>query len=531
MLEEEGRAVTVAKAFFAATTKLSSNSEDILPQEDGVGERLSVFCLFSELFPEFATDKDRTDGAGKNGLMRLQFNKIGYEIYEKEQSRRVPAVRAKPGNPGYGFRRARWRETMQPGEDLETCERIMRSLGVNEERLLRIKQRVHAFKVDWDAVRRPSRPAGPGRPRGHKRAPEMAEPVCAAPAYPGCLGAAQHMELGNLTPTKKTKKIPSKQTAAKAADAASSPWTTPVAALVVDDRAPAGEQRPLVAAATMQPMQQHMQPQQAPPPAYKAAAVEEENQSLRSLNSSLLSERNELLSHLGDLDADLRGLHQRLLEGVGRLGPGQGDLSAAFHTMAMRFLAPEGASASKFALTPEQHAALDRAVTSYDEASRSQPRAAAPVRHAASTLVGAAASHAALRGEHAEQQQHRPVGGEAADEEGHALSCEELRAVLLDATYREDPADSSILAWRSEGVGAPPPAWGPGAAQGGAQHPLQAHGAEEGSGPASVCWDSDVTQLSTPEEREGEHPPIDACGDALGGCDWLYPRAGAATVF
>jgi hypothetical protein len=26
--------------------------------------------------------------------MRLQFNKIGYEIYEKEQSRRVPAVLA-----------------------------------------------------------------------------------------------------------------------------------------------------------------------------------------------------------------------------------------------------------------------------------------------------------------------------------------------------------------------------------------------------------------------------------------------------
>jgi hypothetical protein len=41
---------------------------------------------------------------GKGGLMRLQFNKIGYEIYDKEQSRRVPAVRAKPGNPGYGFR-------------------------------------------------------------------------------------------------------------------------------------------------------------------------------------------------------------------------------------------------------------------------------------------------------------------------------------------------------------------------------------------------------------------------------------------
>jgi hypothetical protein len=75
--------------------------------------------------------------------MRLQFNKIGYEIYEKEQSRRVPAVRAsrhlhcrppadqltgrrrvqvraKPGNPGYGFRRAKWRNTME-GEDRQVA--------------------------------------------------------------------------------------------------------------------------------------------------------------------------------------------------------------------------------------------------------------------------------------------------------------------------------------------------------------------------------------------------------------------------
>jgi hypothetical protein len=134
------------------------DNEDILPQEDAPDLKLSVFYLFSELFPEFVCDKER-DGpgsfslipralgaaswgyarrsasaerhmihgtrsslnlilhrfeplltrsnltaAGKGGLMRLQFNKIGYEIYDKEQSRRVPAVRAKPGNPGYGFR-------------------------------------------------------------------------------------------------------------------------------------------------------------------------------------------------------------------------------------------------------------------------------------------------------------------------------------------------------------------------------------------------------------------------------------------
>jgi hypothetical protein len=57
-------------------------------------------------FVSFPADPWRRK-AGKHGLMRLQFNKIGYEMYDKEQSRRVPAVRAKPGNPGYGFRRAR----------------------------------------------------------------------------------------------------------------------------------------------------------------------------------------------------------------------------------------------------------------------------------------------------------------------------------------------------------------------------------------------------------------------------------------
>jgi hypothetical protein len=89
--------VQVARAFFQASTKLSDDNEDILPQvrgvcatcslhmllscmflsfapgpagrlhvwvvqEDGVDQKLSVFHLFSELFPEYANDKDRDGG-------------------------------------------------------------------------------------------------------------------------------------------------------------------------------------------------------------------------------------------------------------------------------------------------------------------------------------------------------------------------------------------------------------------------------------------------------------------------------------
>jgi hypothetical protein len=62
--------------------------------------------------------------SGKIKRMRLHFNQIGYQIYGKEQSRRVPAVRAKPGNPGYGFRRAKWRDTIQNPEDARHCEQV-----------------------------------------------------------------------------------------------------------------------------------------------------------------------------------------------------------------------------------------------------------------------------------------------------------------------------------------------------------------------------------------------------------------------
>jgi hypothetical protein len=62
LANEECRAVQVARAFFQAATKLSDDNEDILPQEDGVDQKLSVFHLFSELFPEYANDKDRDGG-------------------------------------------------------------------------------------------------------------------------------------------------------------------------------------------------------------------------------------------------------------------------------------------------------------------------------------------------------------------------------------------------------------------------------------------------------------------------------------
>jgi hypothetical protein len=61
----ESRAGQVARAFFEAATKLSEDNEDILPQEDAPDLKLSVFFLFSELFPEFACDKEKDkDAAG-----------------------------------------------------------------------------------------------------------------------------------------------------------------------------------------------------------------------------------------------------------------------------------------------------------------------------------------------------------------------------------------------------------------------------------------------------------------------------------
>eukprot|EP00961_Rhodomonas_salina_P120067 1615784-Rhodomonas_salina.2 len=141
-------AVKVARAFFHACTKHSDDREDILPQEDGPDCQLSVYSIFADLFPQYA-------GSGKDGLLRLRFNKIGYELYEKGQSRRVPASKAKPGNPGYGFRLARWRNPLYNGEDNRICDLAFSSVGISPAKIEDIKARINQVRKEWDDVRRP----------------------------------------------------------------------------------------------------------------------------------------------------------------------------------------------------------------------------------------------------------------------------------------------------------------------------------------------------------------------------------------
>jgi hypothetical protein len=141
-------AVKVARAFFHACTKHSEDREDILPQEDAPECQLSVYSVFADLFPQYA-------GSGKDGLLRLRFNKIGYELYEKGQSRRVPASKAKPGNPGYGFRLARWRNPLYNAEDNRICELAFNSVGIPHAKIEDIKQRINLVRKEWDDVRRP----------------------------------------------------------------------------------------------------------------------------------------------------------------------------------------------------------------------------------------------------------------------------------------------------------------------------------------------------------------------------------------
>jgi len=72
----ENTAVKIARAFFMAATVKSGDDEDILPQEDGPDEKLSVYYLFSELFPDQVTNKEGSDGGSKNGLTRLQVGRM-----------------------------------------------------------------------------------------------------------------------------------------------------------------------------------------------------------------------------------------------------------------------------------------------------------------------------------------------------------------------------------------------------------------------------------------------------------------------
>jgi len=164
----EDELARLAWAFFTATTKSSTDNEDILPQEDSEDMQLSVFSIFAGLFPEAVGEQGEGElerkGKG-NKRMRLHFNKIGYNIYSKEQSRRVPAVRAKPGNPGYGFRHARWRDTTVLESDGAHCALVLRESGCTELRIAAVLEKIQGTCVVWDSIRRPSRPAGPGRPR------------------------------------------------------------------------------------------------------------------------------------------------------------------------------------------------------------------------------------------------------------------------------------------------------------------------------------------------------------------------------
>lgn len=59
---EDRHNARIARIFFEAVTKASEDSEDILPQEGGAGQDLSVFHVFSVLFPEMV------GAAGAGGL-------------------------------------------------------------------------------------------------------------------------------------------------------------------------------------------------------------------------------------------------------------------------------------------------------------------------------------------------------------------------------------------------------------------------------------------------------------------------------
>eukprot|EP00285_Hemiselmis_virescens_P008812 CAMPEP_0173391778 /NCGR_PEP_ID=MMETSP1356-20130122/18577_1 /TAXON_ID=77927 ORGANISM="Hemiselmis virescens, Strain PCC157" /NCGR_SAMPLE_ID=MMETSP1356 /ASSEMBLY_ACC=CAM_ASM_000847 /LENGTH=427 /DNA_ID=CAMNT_0014349467 /DNA_START=15 /DNA_END=1299 /DNA_ORIENTATION=- len=297
-------------------------------------------------------------------------------MYDKEQSRRVPAVRAKPGNPGYGFRRARWRETLAPSEDRRICETILRTLGVNQERLERIKRRIHDFKVNWDAVRRPSRPAGPGRPRGHKRAPgETAAEL--APPYSPVSGQ-----------TKKSKKGCVRGTGSQEAQAAIAlavehehelfNGPVPLPALVVGGVWGMHEEdeKSHMRTATTQNSTSWQKGQNQAADMTKAGSaggappvevsMAEENSSLRSLNLSLIYEREALVRQVSDTERDLADTQRQFEELIATHSHGSArDHVAAFVAMAARVNSPSGAGVID--LTQQHIGLLEEAFDSFDQ--------------------------------------------------------------------------------------------------------------------------------------------------------------------
>ena len=213
----DSRSVVVARAFFHATTKHSDDDEDILPQEDSLDVKLSVYGLFSELFPEHVVSKECGAITGKTGLTRLQFNKLGYEMYVKEQSRRVPAPRAKPGNPGYGFRRAKWRNVSDGAEDQGTMQETLQAIGIPRARCDYVRLRVDQTRVAWEQARRPSRPAGPGRPRGRVRGDKA---DAETPEHPSTLADSFAALYPGLTDAQRSHAFASAVSSAMSTDAA-----------------------------------------------------------------------------------------------------------------------------------------------------------------------------------------------------------------------------------------------------------------------------------------------------------------------
>ena len=203
-----------SRVFWRATTKSSDDRNDLLPQEDSEAVQMSVFNIFSHLFPEVVSSR----GSGlRNKLERLHFNRVGYCIYAKQQSRRVPAVNAKPGNPGYAFKQARWRSPIDLQSDGEHCQTLLREAGVSEQRILAVVYLVQDVCTAWDSIRRPRRPAGPGRPRiadTCENAPaSIIEKRAVAGADAGTEGSVTKDKTGMAEETKR-KFAPSEQAAA-----------------------------------------------------------------------------------------------------------------------------------------------------------------------------------------------------------------------------------------------------------------------------------------------------------------------------